>query len=969
MSCWSPTLPRCLLLAAGLHLSVAIPAAAWQERTESEVLRRVQTAALPESNEAMLLAGRAGDAVKQGDFRLAIELIEQIMNLPDALVADPENPVYYPVWRQARRLLSALPPDGLTYYRQIVDPEAGVSFREAIESSDVAALRRLFRAYPVSSVAPRIGSELVSRLMEGGDYAQAVDMLHELDSAAAGDDDAFARRARLVVSLARLGAWQSAVGLLELLERDQATAGDRLAGERIERLRTWIAELRRDGDSHRGGAEVALVPAMDTEISWERSLRIAAESGRMDDDVSIARAIDEHRRLPLVEPIIAGDALVVRLGGQLWVHDLLSLTRRWQAAEITADDQAHFGSVPRFGQPMAPVEVEGDESDAISSETRDLLFYSLRHAVSVGLGNVYTIESLSGLPEPSTRRRFRRGLFRRQDEHVLANFLVARELATGRQVWKAGADLSDPLYGVAFQDTPIVVGDELVVPVQRDDDILLCALDPASGRVLREMPIVGPPTAFSGAGGRCLLARDDTTIYVCTGNGIIAAISGATWEWKWAAAYPSTLGKQLARRVSFRFGRGAPRSGPPMRPFIAGDLLIVAPIDSSGDEIMALDRFSGRVRWRTARGDHVAIAGVIDDRLILCGNTVTCVDLADGNTVLWRSIPIELSGRPVIHGRRVYVPARDALLVLDVDTGKIVDDQLYAAGEPGVGNLAASDDALLSVSPRRIVKYPDLTATRANCDRIIAARDDDPRARLSLAWIEMLTGDYQSALNMIEAMGSADPPLETEREELLVRLFVSLSHEAPAGQDKLSWLRRAETLSLSSRTAGQMGMLIGRALDEAGRLDEALAHYRGMLLAADSPMINHAGRRIVAWLHAARRAGALLSRVSEAQRREWEDDLLSALVDGGQGDEMLRRGLLVVDGAAAQRLSRALLIQSRRPEVVIDYLPEPDDDTLPLPERRALQLARWETHLALGMIDQAERDRDYWREVLAVDIP
>ncbi|MCH8283696.1 MAG: hypothetical protein IIC20_03865, partial [Chloroflexi bacterium] len=133
----------------------------------------------------------------------------------------------------------------------------------------------------------------------------------------------------------------------------------------------------------------------------------------------------------------------------------------------------------------------------------------------------------------------------------------------------------------------------------------------------------------------------------------------------------------------------------------------------------------------------------------------------------------------------------------------------------------------------------------------------------------------------------------TAREELLVRLFVSLSHEAPAGQDKLSWLRRAETLSLSSRTAGQMGMLIGRALDEAGRLDEALAHYRGMLLAADSPMINHAGRRIVAWLHAARRAGALLSRVSEAQRTEWEDDLLSALVDGGVDEaRVAAQGLL-----------------------------------------------------------------------------
>ena len=112
-------------------VSIVLPAGALQAQTRSRVPRQAQTAALPESNEAMLLAGQAGEAVKLGDFRLAIELIEQIMDLPDALVANPDHPVYYPVWRQARRLLRALPPDGLTYYRQIVDPEAAVSFREA----------------------------------------------------------------------------------------------------------------------------------------------------------------------------------------------------------------------------------------------------------------------------------------------------------------------------------------------------------------------------------------------------------------------------------------------------------------------------------------------------------------------------------------------------------------------------------------------------------------------------------------------------------------------------------------------------------------------------------------------------------------------------------------------------------------------------------------------------------------------
>ena len=956
-------------VATGSVFLVAAAARAAQAQLDSSELRPAQTAALPESNEAMLLAGRAGEAVKRGDFRLAIQLIEQITNLPDALVADPDSPVYYPVWRQARLLLSALPPDGLTYYRQIVDPEAAASFREAIESSDVERLRKLFREYPASSVAPRIGSELVSRLMESGDYAQAVDTLHELGSSD-DEDDRFARRARLVVALAQLGAWQSSIRLLDSLEADPMVAANPPARQRVARLRAWVENLRESGISPAHAVTVALSPALAATSTWERSLSTASDAAYMDDDAGIVTAIDEFRRLPLIEPIIAGDMLIVRLRGQLWAHDALSLTRRWQAAEILTGIQARAGEMPRFGQAIAPAELDVGGAPTASPQTRNLLSHSLRHAVSVSLGNVYTIEGLTPMRDPSRRQRFRGRLFRGRRERTFANELVAREIATGKQVWRIPADTSDPLHGVAFQDAPIAVGDQLAVPIQRDDDIFLCVLDPATGRLLREIPIVGPPTVFDEAGGRCLIVRDDTTIYVCTGNGIIAAISSATWEWKWAAAYASTLGKQLASRIFFRADFGSPGLLAPTRPIIAGDLLVLAPIDSNAGEIMGIDRFSGRIRWRVDRSDYVAIVGAIDDRLILCGNTVTCVDLADGATVHWRSIPIELSGRPAIHGRRVYVPARDALLVLDADTGKIVDDRLYPAGDPGVGNLAVSEDALFSVSPARIIKYPDIAATRSSCAALIEARRDDPRARLTLAWVDMLASNYQSALEMIEAMGPADAAIEAEREELLVRLFVALSREAPAGQDKLSWLRRAESLSQSSKTAGQMGMLIGRALEEAGRIDDALSHYRGMLLTADSPMLTHAGRRVVGWLHAAQRIRGLLPAASEEQRAEWTRGLLESFSSGQQTEGVMQRAMLAIDDACAvQQLSRAILVQSHRPEIAIDYLPEGDDPSLPLAERRRVHLSRWETHLSLGMIEAAEEDREHWREALAIEVP
>ena len=70
----------------GTALLVLVPAAAWPQVAGNERVLPA-SATLPVSNEAMLLSSRAEDAVRRGDFRLAIEITEQIAQLPEQLVA------------------------------------------------------------------------------------------------------------------------------------------------------------------------------------------------------------------------------------------------------------------------------------------------------------------------------------------------------------------------------------------------------------------------------------------------------------------------------------------------------------------------------------------------------------------------------------------------------------------------------------------------------------------------------------------------------------------------------------------------------------------------------------------------------------------------------------------------------------------------------------------------------------------
>ncbi|MBI5864369.1 MAG: PQQ-binding-like beta-propeller repeat protein [Planctomycetes bacterium] len=919
---------------------------------------RQTSATLPESNEAILLSGRVDDAVRASDFRLAIELAMQVLKLPEELVAAPGSRTYYPVWRHASRLLGQLPDAGLQLYRQLYDAEAAGQLAEALRSGDSARLMTLFRAYPQSTSWPDIGRELVARQLDEGDFAGAVGVLQEL--LAAGDQPDL--RVQLAIASAGSGAWQTGARLLETLRSEPAIARQPRENQRLDQVEAWIKSARRGDD-----AEAAVEPHLAAGDAWLAPL---GSSGGTADE--IVDAIDTLRRLPLMEPAVAPDALVVRRAGEISAWDPLTLACLWRQTELRPEIVVTDITAFSGDHDMAP-------EAQISPSVRTLLTHYLRQAVSLGFGAAYSIEGVAplGSYDSLPRRPFQ----------ILPQVsgrteVVARELTNGSIRWRTGIEDAHPLAGAAIQDRPLPLDSHLVVPYSRNSELHLAALDPDTGKLIQDVTLVGPPLVYYNEGGRCLLAADETSIYVATGNGVVAAVARRDLTWQWACTYPSSLTQHLSNNWWQPAARPA-ESGVD-RPLIADNLLVVAPMDSN--DIFAIDRFSGRERWRMPRRETVGIVGAVDAGLVLVGNGLSCLDLGDpeGRPARWRTVSLDISGRPTINGRRVYAPTRDGVIAVDAVTGKIVADESLAANKKtesadddsmphrvSCGNLFASRAALYSITGDRLVRLPDLRQTRETAQRLIEADPRSERGALALAWVEALSGNPAQALERLQTLKGENAQFAEARDRLMSEVFLALARSASEGKDRLSYLRQAAGVAQSPEVAARLSAIIGETLEREGRWADAIAHYGDALLRLDPRQTaepGDTGLHAAEWLHATRRLAALQAKAPPPVVAAEFAAMISRFEAAPEGSTALQRLTLATeDRSLRQAIGLALIRLKLAPELLIQYLPE-DDPAWPRADRRALALARWETHVALQMSPAAQDDQARWTAEFARDV-
>ncbi|MBL8880429.1 MAG: hypothetical protein JNG88_15050, partial [Phycisphaerales bacterium] len=489
------------------------------------------TATLPENNEAAILSSGVREAIQAGDIRLAIRRIEQVMQLSGELVASADGRTYQPVWRHARRLFAMLPPAGVETYRTMYDAEVSARFRDAQRQMDIAGLRDLFQHYPLASTAPEIGRDLATLLVDQGAYGESLEILREMEQS--GFAPTAADRALRLVALTGIGAWPSVQREIDLAGGADAQRIDR----RLAPILEWVARKRAFAGEPNDPS--AVTPLLRASRRWDEPLTAPSSSG-VEDDEALSSAAAQKGRWPLHQILVSDDLLLVRCRGAIWAMDELTLAVRWKATEAGAaailrqSQSRDVRQIRLLGAAGIQILDAGDAPEAdISGDARWLLFSHAGNSLSTDSRRVYSIESAGGQASESGGGDGR-------------NELVARDRQSGSIVWRIGADPTGELYGAAFQDVPITVGGVLAAAVLYQNELRVALLDPRDGRVLRATTVVGRPLYLPMEGGACRLTSDETTLYVSTGNGVVAAFSADTLHWKWASLYPSTAGSRFS---------------------------------------------------------------------------------------------------------------------------------------------------------------------------------------------------------------------------------------------------------------------------------------------------------------------------------------------------------------------------------------------------------------------------------------
>lgn len=956
---------------------IAVLAGPWassQAQSPGDPERRA-SATLPQNNEALLMAGRVQDAIEGGDYRLAIQLVEQMTGRADGLVPMPATSTFYPAWRQATRLLERFPAEGVRMIRQLNDAAVQAEFDDARKRGDLKALRELFDLHPLATPRAQIGEELVARLLDQARFVEAVEVLRE--ARAQDPADRTLDRLQLAVALAGVGAFASAGAVLSGLSgaADGPNGGPQAA--RIEAVRAWIANLENGAGAAGKGA---LQPRLAGPIAGRTLLEPTGPAAGSADSLELLDALDLLHRVPTLEPVLTDDALLVRTQGRIYAFDPYVFSLRWRVNEIGS------AGLP---DPTPDALSGGDHDTRLGRTARHVLTHYLSQVVSAAGSRVFSIENLAPSDEDGPFGGLR---LRGRPDRDRRNDLVARDLKTGRVLWQVSQSPAHPLRAVAFQDRPWPTEAGLLAAYESEGELYLALLSQEDGTLLRQTLVASKPTHFT-ADGRCRLVCDDATAFLATGNGVVAAFRRDTLEWRWAATYPSTLAEFLSR---FWWQPAAtPEDWPLEAPLLAEDLVIVAPVDSSVPEVLAFDRFDGTRRWSLPRRQIRFLVGAYKGGLLVADHRLRCLELQrpDLGQPRWASVPIEITGRPALDRGRVFVPTRRGIVVIDAATGKLLDDQQLAAqqlaaaraapsGDPAassaetaqvrtrqdfsVANLVVCDTALVAVSPEELRFFYDPQALRARLDVLQAGKPEDDRLPLLLARADALEGRWEKAIARLEPPGGG-PPADAAARRLLQELCLQMAQQASGRDDRLHWLRRVRALAQTPEEAARIAIRLGDELRALDLLDDAIATYGEVLLDAEAPLTGVAGEpdlRRAEWLHAAARlrtcVDALASDASSAAVRRLVVELEKSADSAG----LFRLATAVRGSPALADVQAALLRRKLAPELALGLLPEPAAGVAAQGER-ALLLTRFETHVSLAMLPEAREDRRLWEQLAA----
>jgi len=509
---------------------------------------------------------------------------------------------------------------------------------------------------------------------------------------------------------------------------------------------------------------------------------------------------DEGRAaIPALQPLAAGNTVVMRTPGKLLGVDFSSGKRIW-VWPPWEDESANLyqGDMDRFR-----VAVRGDREQELQQRIWDDALYG---QISSDGQSVFVLDELGFAPSVANQAQqiiiAQGGMaFRQPGAPQSSNQLVSLSLARqGAAQWIVGGENGEDepkLAGAFFLGPPLPLEGKLYVIAEFNGEIRLVVLDAKTGRLQwqQQLAHVENRTILVDAGRRLTGATPsyDGGVLVCpTSAGAVVAVDVTMRSLLWGLQYvkrPETKRQQFFGFAPFNMAGPKPAGSrwSDASVTIAEGRVLVTAVES--DELYCLDLRTGKPVWPAQpRDDRLYLACVHQGQAVFAGvSHVSAIRLADGQGA-WAK-PVELSDAPSGRGfysdQFYFLPTLGAeLLKIDLAKGEIVQ---RAGTALVLGNLVCFRDEILSQGPECLSVFWQSEPLRRHVERALAEKPNDVGTLARFGELLLQEGKRVEAIDTFRKAHQLSPGDETVRHLLITAMLASLREDfagyAPAAPE------------------------------------------------------------------------------------------------------------------------------------------------------------------------------------------
>ncbi len=829
---WSLRRASGVVLAVGLFATIAFLQTAWAQLPPPPIAQPDGAPALPgqsadatelesnitlvKDNEKAAKIQAVHDYVNTEDWKQATELLQNLLELQSDVFAQlprkgpdgKETRIWTSVRGEAKRLVAALPRQGMEFYKVTYGPQAAEQLQKARETGNPTFLADVMRRFLYTDAGGEATALLATYYLDRGDFSAAAlcfKRLIERDSLAKIEKNVLFKAAYAFHQIADQKAedevWK------ELNTRGGAVKlGDR--NHSVEELQKFVGGLVRvisefnrttwpifGGNSSRNGKAEGDTAFM--EAKWRHPLS-TNETTRQRLKQATEYLLDKQiPLLPSFHPITATvtslkdgqkiPIVIYRAYDGLHAYHLKTGQRLWEVASPLSMD-GMFRSANKVAYATSTL-----EQYLGGPKLRPTILFdnSTTGALSSDNNNVFVIDDVAVPPPPQIQR----GGIRNQprapgglDDALLGNRLQAWSLTTGKLKWVQGTKddhCAPELHESFFLGPPLPVAGRLYVLLEKDQNLKLAELDPLTGKLLRLQPLAETKVPLEQDINRRLnavhLAAGEGMLICPTNAGAVLCIdmleNSLVWAYPYAENRPT--GPNQPGIVRPRPGINLPPGfGPDGRPIpITGkdSWHASAPIIQGGKvyftapdapAVHCVNLADGARVWMQRRNeDDLYVAGVFNGKVIIVGRRgVRALDALKGNQ-LWNVSTGEPSGLGVCSDNLYYLPLREGseskepeIVAIDLERGAI-HAHTKSRKKEVPGNLVFFDGEVISQGIDEIAVFPQLRVKLAQIDERMKNNPNDPIGLVERGELRLDRGDLQGAVeDLNRALQQANIP-------------------------------------------------------------------------------------------------------------------------------------------------------------------------------------------------------------------